>query len=194
MSRSSKESSGSRNSRRSNLGEFFTKLQTENSFSIGTIPGFMLAIDNEFSAVLKKGKGGHCKKEESKKCAYKQDENRIDDRIKDNQKGGKKMSSKKECKKNYCEYLYYKWLIENGNNTPVTPDFPETPDFPGDQFSDLRRILLRLLGRTVTVSTDFAPVTGILSAIEADYIVISEAAGTVVFVPFRAINSVREPI
>lgn len=60
--------------------------------------------------------------------------------------------------------------------------------------TDLRRVLRGLLGRTVTVSTDFAPVTGILSAIQVDYIVINEAAGTVVFVPVLEINSVREPI
>ncbi|MBT2648916.1 DUF2642 domain-containing protein [Bacillus sp. ISL-34] len=60
--------------------------------------------------------------------------------------------------------------------------------------TDLRRVLIKLLGRTVTVSTDFAPVTGILSSVQFDYIVINEAAGTVVFVPGFAINSVREPI
>jgi hypothetical protein len=61
-------------------------------------------------------------------------------------------------------------------------------------YTDLIRVLRKLLGRTVTVSTDFAPVTGILSSIQGDYIVINEAAGTVVFIPVIAINSVREPI
>lgn len=60
--------------------------------------------------------------------------------------------------------------------------------------NDLYSVLSGLLGTTVTVSTDFAPVTGILSSIQFDYIVINEAAGTVVFVPSLAINSVREPI
>ncbi|MFJ8071036.1 DUF2642 domain-containing protein [Peribacillus sp. NPDC096447] len=96
--------------------------------------------------------------------------------------------SEKQCKKNSCDYLYYKWLVENGQTTP------RTPDTSGDPVYDLRNVLRSLLGRTVTVTTDFAPVTGILSSIQTDYIVITEAAGTVVFVPFSAINSVREPI
>ena len=114
----------------------------------------------------------------------------------DNKKGGKKMSSEKQekqCKKNSCDYLYYKWLIENGT-APGRPGSPGSPGASGDPYHDLKRVLRRLLGKTVTVSNGFAPVTGILSAIEADYIVISEAAGTVVLVPFRAIKSVREPI
>ncbi|TKH02504.1 DUF2642 domain-containing protein [Peribacillus simplex] len=96
--------------------------------------------------------------------------------------------SEKQCKKNSCDYLYYKWLVENGQTRPGTPDTS------GDPFIDLRGVIAALLGRTVTVSTDFAPVTGILSSIQTDYIVITEAAGTVVFVPFNSINSVREPI
>lgn len=111
----------------------------------------------------------------------------------DNKKGGKKMSSEKQekqSKKNSCDYLYYKWLIENG----TAPGRPGAPGASGDSYHDLKKVLRRLLGKTVTVSNDFAPVTGILSAIEADYVVITEAAGSVVFVPFYAINSVREPI
>lgn len=94
--------------------------------------------------------------------------------------------SEKPCKKNSYDYLYYKWLVENGKPRPGTPDTSKDPD--------LRGALAALLGRTVTVSTDFAPVTGILSSIQTNYIVITEAAGTVVFVPFNSINSFREPI
>ncbi|AMM93282.1 DUF2642 domain-containing protein [Peribacillus simplex] len=97
----------------------------------------------------------------------------------------------KQCKKNSCDYLYYKWLIENGQTTPGRPG---APGASGDSYHDLKKVLRRLLGKTVTVSTDFAPVTGILSAIEEDYVVITEAAGSVVFVPLYAQNSVREPI
>ncbi|MFJ9382252.1 hypothetical protein ACIROD_00645 [Peribacillus sp. NPDC101481] len=96
--------------------------------------------------------------------------------------------SEKPCKKNSYDYLYYKWLVENGKPRPGTPGTS------GDPFIDLRGALAALLGRTVTASTDFAPVTGILSSIQTNYIVITEAAGTVVFVPFNSINSVREPI
>ncbi|MGE7760131.1 DUF2642 domain-containing protein [Peribacillus sp. NPDC097895] len=96
--------------------------------------------------------------------------------------------SEKQCTNNTPDYLFYKWLVENGR--PGRPGTPET----GESYHDLKKVLKELIGRTVTVSTDFAPVTGILSAIEKDYIVISEAIGTVVFVPLREINSVREPI
>ncbi|MFE3976308.1 MULTISPECIES: hypothetical protein [unclassified Peribacillus] len=96
----------------------------------------------------------------------------------------------KQYKKNSCDYLYYKWLIENG----TAPGRPGAPGASGDSYNDLKGVLRRLLGRTVTVSTDFAPVTGILSVIEEDYIVITEAAGSVVLVPLYAQNSVREPI
>lgn len=83
--------------------------------------------------------------------------------------------SEKPFKKNSYDYLYYKWLVENGQPS-------------------LRGVITALLGRTVTASTDFAPVTGILSSIQTNYIVITEAAGTVVFVPFNSVKSVSEPI
>ncbi|MDW7616843.1 DUF2642 domain-containing protein [Peribacillus simplex] len=105
----------------------------------------------------------------------------------------KQEKQEKQCKKNSCDYLYYKWLIENGT-APGRPGAPGAPGASEDPHHELKRVLRRLLGKTVTVSTGFAPVTGILSAIEADYIVISEATGSVVFVPLNAIKSVREPI
>ncbi|MGG4265149.1 hypothetical protein [Peribacillus simplex] len=101
------------------------------------------------------------------------------------------MSSEKQCKKNSCDYLYYKWLIENGQSSTGRPG---APGASGDPFHDLKKVLRRLLGKTVTISTDFAPVTGILSVIEEDYVVITEAAGSVVLIPLNAHNSVREPI
>ncbi|CAH0152908.1 hypothetical protein SRABI96_00758 [Peribacillus sp. Bi96] len=104
-----------------------------------------------------------------------------------NEKQSEKQSEK-QCTNNTSDYLFYKWLVENGR--PGRPGTEPT----GESYNDLKSVLRKLLGRTVTVSNDFAPVTGILSAIESDYIVISETAGTVVFVPLRAINSVREPI
>ncbi|MGE7184430.1 hypothetical protein ACQKKK_10590 [Peribacillus sp. NPDC006672] len=170
-----------------------------NSFSVGTIPGFTFSIDNEFSAVLMKGRGSVAKRKRKKRNPSIGDEgnkevNNDEGNKIDNKKGGKKMSSEKQYKKNSCDYLYYKWLIENGKTTTGRNGAPGAPGASGDPFHDLKKVLRRLLGKTVTISTDFAPVTGILSAIEDDYVVITEAAGSVVLVPLSAHNSVREPI
>jgi len=67
---------------------------------------------------------------------------------------------------------------------------PTNPDFPP---STLRELLLSLLNKEVQILTPFdTPLTGILIAVELDYVVLRESDGTEVLINFSTIEAAGE--
>ncbi|GEO24327.1 hypothetical protein AAC03nite_01120 [Alicyclobacillus acidoterrestris] len=55
---------------------------------------------------------------------------------------------------------------------------------------NIRQVLLGLLNQNVTITTPFEPVTGTLTAVERDYVVVLETTGNTVLIPIAQIESV----
>jgi hypothetical protein len=59
-----------------------------------------------------------------------------------------------------------------------------------DYYEQLERDLRQELYETIQVSTHFGPLTGILSAVKEDYLVLVDLTNTVVLVPYNNIEFV----
>ncbi|EPZ47410.1 DUF2642 domain-containing protein [Alicyclobacillus acidoterrestris] len=55
---------------------------------------------------------------------------------------------------------------------------------------NIRQVLLGLLNQNVTITTPFEPVTGTLTAVQRDYVVVIETTGNTVLIPIAQIESV----
>ncbi|WP_085523142.1 DUF2642 domain-containing protein [Tuberibacillus sp. Marseille-P3662] len=74
------------------------------------------------------------------------------------------------------------------------PDLnPSTPSTPSDPQPDtIREVLLNLLNQQVEVTLAFDTITGTLSSVQDDYVVIIEGDGSLVLVPINQIELVNE--
>lgn len=76
---------------------------------------------------------------------------------------------------------------------PSIPSTPSTPSTPSDPQPDtIREVLLNLLNQQVEVTLAFDTITGTLSSVQDDYVVIIEGDGSLVLVPINQIELVNE--